>query len=446
MRGGRASRLQAMAIVALMVTPVVLGDSSVAGVGPEETSWSSYRGNPRHSGLSTIPAGTNKGGLLWYYPFPQEPFFKGQYPGSPSIGADGTIYLTRFDSNVINALSWNGSLLWSYDAGTSLSYGGLPVISDDGVIHVAMDKSLLALFPNGTLWWRRDWNETVYSGPVIAGDGAIYVVFKDSGLFALDPDGTTRWNMTLDGMVLYSPAVDRDGNIILKATRGAEVLLVSLRANGTLGWTVAIPEGHISMSPCIADDGSVLVYDRMSTLYKYNANGTLEWTIPIPHGEEGNHSRVRHFVAAIGPDGTIYSGSYKGLFAVTSEGGIKWRLESFYIAYSPIVSADGIIFTVVSGILWAVDPQGIRLWTYSNSRYGLQGGVSEYLTIGHNGTIIFSTSAGIFAVNGEPPESSDDDAPSWGRSVTLGVLVTVVGLFIMTAVMRKKRDPNNGKA
>ena len=54
---------------------------------------------------------------------------------------------------------------------------------------------------------------------------------------------------------------------------------------------------------------------------QYGAPGTLKWSFKTEKGVESSH--------AIGPDGTIYVGSWDGkLYAINPNGSLKWSFQT----------------------------------------------------------------------------------------------------------------------
>ena len=437
MRGGHAFILTGILIVLLITTQLFTSSMSVAGVGPANDCWSTFRGDSRHTGLSAYNVTMNRTRVEWHFPFEFD-FTSNIGGGNPSIGPDGTIYLARRNSNHIMAIGWNGTLLWTFDTGASMADGSAPAISEDGTIHQTAGRTMFALLPNGTLSWKHDYGGELCSSPVIADDGTIYVGSADGRLYAIASDGTEIWNFTTNAAVTSFPAVGPDGSIVLMAMMGTEAQLVTLHPNGSVRWVVNIPDGYESMSPSIADDGSVLVYDRWSRLYRFHGNGSLDWTLPIHHGEEGIRARVYIYEVAFGPNGTIYSGSLDGLYAITPNGDIEWMIENPWGVDSPIVGADGMIYAAASGAVWAVDQYGSLRGTYLSGVFETRRTSSIYLAIGTNGTLVCAGNEGVFSVRGEPTAWLNGEGGTWEGTLTAMVVVALVIMLLIIVWMKAK--------
>jgi len=437
-------------IVVLLLVLATPGMPTVRGVGPEESSWSTFRGDVRRTGLSDQNASMNLGGLQWSYSLKETFSWDDPYEyynggsGIPAVGRDGTVYFSFSNTNRTNAVSANGSLLWAFEMGTARSDDLAPAVSDEGIVHIAAGGCLFALWPNGTMRWRYDVDGKFLSNPAIGMDGTIYIGCDDECLHAIGSNGIQKWTFATNDSVRSSPAVSLDGHITFMAKMGTEAQLLSLFPNGSVRWAITIPDGYISLSPCVRADGSVLVYDRAENLLCFHSNGTLDWTYPIVHTEPGLRARVRPIEVAIGPDGTIYSGSLDYLYALTPEGALKWQLETNWRTHSPVVSADGIIFVVVYSTIFAVDPQGNEIWTSHSISYGPRGNVPDTITIGLNGSILFMMDYTLVSVNGAPPKEpvGEEDGSmiaSWA------VVVGCVAIMLIQGPVRKALGAQKGK-
>jgi outer membrane protein assembly factor BamB len=113
----------------------------------------------------------------------------------------------------------------------------------------------------------------------------------------------------------------------------------------------------------------------------------------------------------IGKDGTIYFGtgddhasSNYYLYAAKTykqKNYIKWRYKVKTPVYSsPALSRDGTIFFITEYYLYAINTQGKLKWKYKCSDlYGLESLRAPSPTIGNDGTIYFHASENLYAIN-----------------------------------------------
>jgi outer membrane protein assembly factor BamB len=157
----------------------------------------------------------------------------GRVDSSPSIGADGTVYVGSqrtlklygidhsrlVDENpstmgFVYAINQNGTIKWFVDL-----YGDVdssPAIGSDGTVYVGADNfHVYALnHANGAIKWVEPTRDEVKSSPAVASDGTIYIGSNDGSLYVFNPDGTLNTRYDKDaGSVNSSPSIGTDGTV-----------------------------------------------------------------------------------------------------------------------------------------------------------------------------------------------------------------------------------------
>lgn len=195
---------------------------------------------------------------------------------------------------------------------------------------------------------------------------------------------------------LYLVGSSRDGS-----TSEAQNWLRAYTPTGVLKWT--IPREAYCSPPAVGRDGTVYLISMPrsgnTALTAYGPDGTAQWSLQLG-GFEWNP-----VPPAIGPDGTIYiySGvqSAPAIIAVTTQGELRWSASVTAPASQLAIAGDGtVIVVVLSGHMFAFDPQGHQLWTfYSGERAIGQSGIA----IAADGTTYFAAGF-LFALdkNGKP--------------------------------------------
>ena len=112
---------------------------------------------------------------------------------SSAIGPNGTVYVLDGVANLYS-LTDNGTSYtenWVYGSG-NFEIPGSPAIGADGTIYFGGDDGLLqAVYPNGTLKWASESGDTIFPSPAIGADGAVYIGQASGYLVAILAPPTT---------------------------------------------------------------------------------------------------------------------------------------------------------------------------------------------------------------------------------------------------------------
>ena len=165
-----------------------------------------------------------------------------------------------------------------------------------------------------------------------------------------------------------------------------------MAAAGDLLWSCSL-NGEPAVAPAIADDGTIYVGCwNYKMLYAINSDGTIKW-------EFSTGGIIYRSSAAIGSDGTIYVGSDDGkLYAINANGTQKWAFGTGGdIDSSPAIGSDGTIYVgSTDNNLYAVNPaDGTQKWAFATG-----GNVGSSPAIGSDGTIyVGSVDKKLYAIN-----------------------------------------------
>jgi len=231
----------------------------------------------------------------------------GTFPvSSPVIGEDGTIYMASC-SNKLSAVNPNGTKKWEFETGDSIYCS--PALDNNGVIYIGSnDHYLYALYPNGTLKWRYKTENYVQSAPAIDNEGVIYVGSWDNYLYAILPNGTLKWKLkTGDSIDNSSPAIGNDGTIYVGSYDG---FVYAINREGTLKWKYPTGDSIIS-SPALDKNDILFIGSMDGKIYAINPDGTEKWTKKVLSSKQYQFRYISSS-PAIGPDGTVYIGSWFG--------------------------------------------------------------------------------------------------------------------------------------
>jgi hypothetical protein len=167
--------------------------------------------------------------------------------------------------------------------------------------------------------------------------------------------------------------------------------MYALDAEGGLKWSYATGD-DITSSPAIGSDGTIYFGSYDGVFYALDGDGTLRW--------EFTADSPIFSSPAVAADGKIYFGSLDGaFFALDPSGGLRWRFPTDAPVYSsPAIGSDGTIyFGCDDGSLYALDPDGLLLWKFDTNAY-----ISSSPAVGGDGTIYFGSADGyIYAITDE---------------------------------------------
>jgi len=386
-----------------------------------DSPWPTFHGDSQRSGLSKYDTSHIDGTIKWVYEV------DASIQGSPSIGADGTIYVGIDDGYLYAFNPDDGTVKWKTKIGTPLrkEYGGdvsytsilsSPAIVEDGTIYISSrDQYLFAINPDGTIKWKFaiDFTFDNWVAPAIAEDGTIYMTSSNPkpGVYAINPDGTGKWFFKAGTNMFNSVSIGKDGTVYaaLPSTTQLNALYALNPSDGSVKWEVAA-DFFLESTPTVADDGTVYVgtfakdVPEPAGLYAIK-DGKIKWYFET---EDSTESMV---TPAIGPDGNIYFGSDDGKFyAVTPEGKEIWQYQTAgLIEASPAIGADGTIYIGASMVpegnpsFYALNSDGTLKWNnFKNSN-----SIVSSAAIGADGTVYVGSYGGVFYAFGEAKDGQE---------------------------------------
>jgi len=305
-------------------------------------------------------------------------------PSSPSLAADGTIYIGGNDG-YLYALNADGSTKWSYPTGGPIL--STPAIGADGTIYVgSSDHNLYALNPDSTLKWSFTSGYDITSSPVIGANGTIYFGSDDQSLYAVNPNGTQKWAFLTGGSIDSSPALATDGTVYVGSDDST--LYAVNPTDGSQQWAFTTGGQLFAASPVVATDGTIYITSYDDYLYAITPNGAQKWAFSV--------GRTLGPTPAIAANGTLYVGCDDGnVYAVSAiDGSQRWAFPtSGSVNASPIVGANGLIYVGSSdGNLYVINPDGTQKSAYASSgRVGLDRSMPA---IGADGTLYVGGDSG----------------------------------------------------
>jgi len=293
---------------------------------------------------------------------------------------------------------------------------------------------------NGVLKWSVPCQVAAWSSPVIAADGTLYVSTTQGLLQAVNSvDGSFKWSFPTGSNIVQtpyvaanwaSPAIGSDGTVYVEGGGSIDktALLYAVNPDGTQKWSYAgYADGGFYQptgAPTVMSDGTILFSAQEFTnnvgsgtnqnyLFALNPNGTLKWAFGA------GQDFVIACCPAIGPDGSIYIGTWDGIDNLTTgrtysvnpgTGAMNWKFDTpGQLLSSPVVAPNGMIYVGEQGIsynLHFVTSKGVE-----SGSFVMAGGMLNSPACDSSGNLYIPVAASyLFSLN-----------PSNGTSAQLGI-------------------------
>jgi outer membrane protein assembly factor BamB len=213
---------------------------------------------------------TATGARRWAVPIPESS------DDAPVIGGDGTVFVPEASAGRLHAIGPDGVSRWVHTfPGPSVNNDlGTPSIGPDGTIYItARDRNLYALSAEGQVRWAVPVATTLSAAPraapAVGSDGTIYVGALDTGIYAITPAGQVKWKTShfTSGAVFGTPILRADGSIVYVDAAGA---MYCVGADGTLLWIDRGMRAGGAGSPAIAPDGTLYLTSGVDGLVAFD--------------------------------------------------------------------------------------------------------------------------------------------------------------------------------
>ena len=213
---------------------------------------------------------------------------------------------------------------------------------------------------------------------------------------------------------MSSPAIGADGTIYVASSGGSSVggipytSLIAVNPAGSVKWIFPLVEassGYTEFSsPTIGPDGTIYVgsFDSAASyLFAVTAQGALKWDLLLDSNVLGS--------PLVAPDGTIYVGTQDSIYAITDSGStatVNWDLSGVGTESSPTLAPGtgtiGVPATIyvgsLNGNLYAITDEGssgVVGWTYQTGNLITFSSPS----VGTDGSVYIGSGDNLYAVN-----------------------------------------------
>lgn len=243
----------------------------------------------------------------------------------------------------------------------------------------------------------------------IKSDGVIFVG-SGTKVRAIKPDGTVKWSKRYTNV--QGPALSADGKTVYIA--GNNKILALKAKNGEKRWKYAMEDSTL-FGPTLGPDGTIYQGSWDGYLYALNADGTLKWKYQTEGANSYPPSIDEKGVIYLG-GGDAHAGADGNVYALKKNGSLKWKYDTgTERAGSPAITEDGLILVPAAPNLYALNSDGSLAWTIGpmqplnagNLKQAAADDISGIITpgVGPDGTIYIGNSEGvIYAID---PDTQD---------------------------------------
>jgi len=188
----------------------------------------------------------------------------------------------------------------------------------------------------------------------ISSDGIIYVAGA-SKIFALNKNGEEIWSKNYQGT--QGPALSEDGLIYFLS----QDTIVSLDKNGNEKWKFKT-NGNTGFGPTIGPDGTIYQGSWDGYFYAINKDGSLKWKYKTVGAISYPSSVDKNGTIYLG-GGDAHSGLDSNLYAFNPDGSLKWKYDTKAMRVgSPAIGFDGLIYIPAAPNLIVLDSSGKLKW------------------------------------------------------------------------------------
>lgn len=251
---------------------------------------------------------------------------------------------------------------------------------------------------------------------VVSSDGIIYVAGAVK-IFALDKNGNEIWSKS--SVNTQGPTLAEDGTIYFLAQN----TVVALDNAGKEKWRFKT-NGNTGFGPTIGPDGTIYQGSWDGYFYAINKDGTLKWKYKTVGAVS--------YPASIDQKGTIYlgggdahAGPDSNLYAFNADGSLKWKYDTKAMRVgTPAVGSDGLIYVPAAPDLLALDSSGNLKWKKGPEVSFQQNQTSS---VGKCGGPPLPPCSGMGQFpNGNIPQNGNMPQPPAGMGDTAGIITPAI--------------------
>jgi len=206
--------------------------------------------------------------------------------------------------------------------------------------------------------------------------------------------GDVLYEWTLDGIVHASPALDAEGIVYVGVQTGTQSLLASrlyaLAPDGTTRWSYTA-NVWIYGAAAVGPEGTIYYGSYHRNFIALNPDGRRRWEY-VP-------GAAVIASPAVGVDGAVYVGALDGkLYAFNTDGTVRWSYAAASgVQTAPAIGGDGAVYFVAGPSFYALNPDGSLRWQVALGGGAVGAPVYSSPAIGADGTVYVGSDASIVA-------------------------------------------------
>lgn len=214
----------------------------------------------------------------------------------------------------------------------------------------------------GTLKWKfkagsGEENQPPPNSVAIDANGMIYVGSPEK-IYAIRPKGNVKWSKSYTNV--QGPALSADGETLYFAENNA--LMAVRTKDGKKKWKYSMDNSTL-FGPTIGPDGTIYQGSWDSYLYAIKSNGKLKWKYQTAGAVSYPASIMKSGLIILG-GGDAHAGPDSYVYAIKPDGSLNWKYDTGSSRVgSPAIGTDGLIYIPAAPKLLVLNKKGTLEWS-----------------------------------------------------------------------------------
>lgn len=232
--------------------------------------------------------------------------------------------------------------------------GSCVIDENNNIYYITNDRYVQTLHKrseDGSFLWKFQFEGIWGNGttPVLTSENTIYIHGLKQTIYVLNDDGSLARIIALDRPIESNIMLDKDGNLYF-LTEGPNHDLVSITPEGVPRWTLSAPDrfGTGELPLVFSPEGNTLYASTRDSLYAIGTDGSIKWK----YG-------TKYFVGRkmVDNDGNIYFDDFmdSSIVSIYPSGELRWKVYYHELniirisSYAPTMDTNGNNNVYISG-------------------------------------------------------------------------------------------------